>query len=147
MEIEEQKGLNFNGVDFVKINFEAHGKYEGKKTIDITLKPRVFYPEGKTNNSHFIIMMDVLLVCPKKFNLSLLALGNFIVGDDLIGEKRKSIINTNAPAIMFPYVRSFISTFTSSLGDTTKGGIIIPPQFFSGNIEVHVPDDDEESQS
>ena len=48
---------------------------------------------------------------------------------------RSTFINTNAPAIMFPYIRSFISTLTSNVGNVT-GTLNIPPQFFKGNLPV-----------
>lgn len=143
MAIEQQNGLSFNGVDIVKVDFEAKDRYEGKSTIDIAIKPSVFYPKGQEDDSHFVIMMDITLKCVEKFNLTILALGNFRVGEDLVGEKRKSIINVNAPAIMFPYVRSFISSFTSTVGNPTKGGITIPPQFFKGDLDVHTSNEDE----
>lgn len=140
MAIEQQTGVGFNGVDFVKVDFESHGRYEGKSTIDVAIKPSVFYPKGQEEDSDFVILMDITLKCKDKFKLTILALGNFRVGEDLVGEKRKSIINVNAPAIMFPYVRSFIANFTSSVGEPTKGGITIPPQFFKGDLEIHSPD-------
>jgi len=34
---------------------------------------------------------------------------------------------------MFPYVRSFITTLTSNLGDVT-GSLVIPTQFFQGDL-------------
>jgi hypothetical protein len=35
---------------------------------------------------------------------------------------------------MFPYIRAFISIFTANLGNTTNG-ILIPTQFFKGNMD------------
>ncbi len=44
-------------------------------------------------------------------------------------------MHINAPAIMFPYVRAFLSTITSSFGKAT-GTIIIPAQTFTGELDI-----------
>jgi len=36
---------------------------------------------------------------------------------------------------MFPYIRSFISTLTANLGSVV-GTLVIPTQFFKGELEV-----------
>lgn len=53
---------------------------------------------------------------------------------ELVQNLKKSFVNTNAPAIMFPYVRAFIAMLTSNLGNVT-GALNIPPQFFKGDLE------------
>jgi preprotein translocase subunit SecB len=47
---------------------------------------------------------------------------------------KKSSVNTNAPAILFLYVRAFIAKLTSNLGNGS-GALNIPPQFFKGDLE------------
>jgi len=47
---------------------------------------------------------------------------------------KKVFVNINAPAIMFPYVRAFITTLTTNLGNVTSP-LIIPTQFFKGELE------------
>ena len=49
----------------------------------------------------------------------------------------KPFIDINAPAIMFPYVRAFLSTLTANLGAGFPP-IILPPQIFQGELEVLV---------
>ncbi len=52
---------------------------------------------------------------------------------------KKAFVNANAPAIMFPYIRSFVTNLTSNLGNVT-GPIIIPTQFFQGDLPEITPD-------
>jgi preprotein translocase subunit SecB len=67
------------------------------------------------------------------------AVGNFEISSDEVTEEiRKTLINANATAIMFPYIRAFIATFTANLGHTT-GAIDIPTKFFKGNIKEFSP--------
>jgi preprotein translocase subunit SecB len=47
---------------------------------------------------------------------------------------KKVFVDINAPAIMFPYVRAFITTLTTNLGNVTSP-LIIPTQFFKGELE------------
>ncbi|GBD88123.1 hypothetical protein BMS3Abin03_02057 [bacterium BMS3Abin03] len=78
--------------------------------------------------------MKVELNADEYFNLQLLAIGNFEISGEKITKKiRKDFINANAPAIMFPYIRSFITAFTSNLGNVT-GSIVIPTKFFKGEM-------------
>ncbi len=49
-------------------------------------------------------------------------------------EKKKNFINANAPAIMFPYIRAFVTTLTSNIG-LGMAPIVIPPHFFKGALE------------
>jgi preprotein translocase subunit SecB len=44
-------------------------------------------------------------------------------------------MNINAPAIMFPYIRAFISNLTSNLGNIIQT-ITLPPYFFGKEIEI-----------
>lgn len=58
------------------------------------------------------------------------------VKNDLLTKIKEEtkIVNSNSPAIMFPYVRAFISTLTTNLGNVT-GPLLIPTQFFRGELE------------
>ncbi len=83
----------------------------------------------------FRIIMEVRLTCEGSFNLILNAVGEFYFDHGVTDEKlKKSFVNVNAPAIMFPYVRSFVSTLTSNLGGVLTS-LVIPTQFFHGELE------------
>jgi preprotein translocase subunit SecB len=78
--------------------------------------------------------MDIKIVDARYFELSLRAVGKFEVSEELTEELKKTFINSNSPAIMFPYVRAFVTTLTSNLGKTI-GTLWLPTQFFTGNLE------------
>jgi preprotein translocase subunit SecB len=78
--------------------------------------------------------MEVFIHCDKFFDLNLVAIGNFEFDNEFSDEElKKNFVNANAPAIMFPYVRAFVTTITSNLGNVT-GPLTIPTQFFQGEL-------------
>ena len=132
MEVANQPKLKFDGVDFINIKFNSTQQYDGKAGIDLNIEPKVFYPEN--NELFFRIFMEVSIVCNDFFELNLVGLGNFEFDkeyDDI--ELKKTFVNANAPAIMFPYVRVFITSISSNLGNVT-GPLVLPTQFFQGDL-------------
>ena len=133
MEVTDQPNLRFEGVDFVEVSFKSQNFYKGEKNIDIHIEPKLAI--DKKNPNAFQIIMNVELSCKDVFDLNLVGIGYFLLESENLDEKmRNSFLNVNAPAIMFPYVRSFISTLTSNLGNIT-GALTIPPQFFKSTLE------------
>ncbi|MCB9346947.1 MAG: protein-export chaperone SecB [Lewinellaceae bacterium] len=133
MEIKEQLKLKFRGIDIPHVNFTSIKLYSKEsEKIKIVLHPKVFYPKEKTR--FFRIIMDLTIEAENFFSLKVVAIGTFEVDKELIGDIKKNFINVNAPAIMFPYLRSFVSTFTANIGNLT-GTLNIPPQFFKGELE------------
>lgn len=132
MEVAKQTKLTFHGVDILNVNFNAIAPREGELKIDINCIPKVFYPLD--NRNFFRIVMDIELKDERFFELVIRAIGNFELDSELNDELRKIFVNSNAPAIMFPYIRSFISTLTANLGNVV-GPLLIPTQFFKGEIE------------
>jgi preprotein translocase subunit SecB len=132
MEISNQPKLIFEGVNIVHIDFNNYQQYDNKSQIDLIVDPKVFYPSNQEN--HFSIVMESSLNCDGFFKLVVVATGNFVISSEGVDtELRKNFINANAPAIMFPYIRAFISTLTSNLGNVI-GNITIPTQFFNGDL-------------
>jgi preprotein translocase subunit SecB len=132
MEVSNQPKLRFHGVDFINIKFNTSRQYDGESGIDLNIEPKVFYPENEC--LVFKIFTEISVKCEGFFELNLLGIGNFEFDKDFDDkELKKTFINTNAPAIMFPYVRSFITTLSSNLGNVT-GPLIIPTQFFQGDL-------------
>lgn len=146
MEVANQPKLKFHGVDFVNIQFNSMKQYDGKTEIDFHINPTVFYPAKV--ELFFRIIMQVSLICEGFFDLKLVGLGNFELDKSLDDDNlKKTFVNTNAPAIMFPYVRSFISTLSVNLGSVT-GPLVIPTQFFHGELEeVSLNEDDLEQDT
>ena len=134
MEIKHQPRLTFHGVDFVNVHFDSKEYYNQKNQIDFNIAPKVMYSRNKDDDKIFRIIMEVVLNCKDFFKLSLTAVGAFELEKAINDDLKKTFINANAPAIMFPYVRSFISTLTGNLGNIT-GVLNIPTQFFKGELE------------
>jgi preprotein translocase subunit SecB len=132
MNISDQPRLRFHGIDIIDLAFELFEKQEADIPININIDPSIFYPKDSENS--FKIVMQVELVSEEYFKLKFTALGNFEILGENTENFQKQFINVNSPAIMFPYIRSFISTFTSNLGGGIKT-VVIPPRFFSGEIE------------
>lgn len=134
MEVSDQIKLKFHGVDFPVINLNSDQAFirseDNKIHIDIT--PKVFYPDD--HPEYFKIIQEVRLVSEHYFDLFLLAVGTFEMKPDIDEKTKKHFVSFNAPAIMFPYIRAFVSTLTTNLGNVT-GSIIIPTQFFKGELE------------
>jgi len=132
MEVGTQAKLSFKGVDIINVNFNAIAPFREDVRIDVACNPKVFYP--KEDNNTFKILMDVEVKDERYFLLNMRAIGHFELEGDIPTDMTKNFVNVNAPAIMFPYVRSFITTLTANLGNTT-GTLVIPPQFFKGDLE------------
>ena len=137
MEITTQPKLAFLGVDILNINFNSIAPYSNNIKVKFNCSPMVFYP--KDNNKSFKIIMDISMGEDKYFSLSIKAIGNFEFDIEITEAIRKQFVNINAPAIMFPFIRAFISVLTANLGMATQN-IIIPTKFFSGELKELNPD-------
>lgn len=133
MEIGVQPKLKFLGVEIINVQYTLNDRLGEDSNIELSVSPSVYYPEEDKNS--FTILMSIQFKFEDAFHLYVHAAGRFILEDiehdSLI---RKSLVNANAPAIMFPYVRSFISTFTGNLGGAIKP-ILLPTHFFTGELE------------
>lgn len=133
MEIKEQNKLSFEGVDIIHVEFEAHQRFDRSQEVEIEVDTKVFFPSD--NDTLFNLLFDIKLHNEEYFNLEVRAISFFKTSEDIDKELKDNFINTNAPAIVFPYLRAFISTFTSNIGSTI-GTFTIPPHIISGPIEV-----------
>jgi len=100
--------------------------------VEINIKPKIFYPQDQPNNFHIIFELE--MKSPNFFDLQVLCVGGFAISSDIDESARKDFVSKNAPAIVFPYLRAFVTNFTSSLGGVIPT-FVIPPQFFQGPIE------------
>lgn len=132
MSTETQVKLKFISVDFPLVNFHSEKQLKEDQGINIEIEPKVFFP--KEQPSHFKIIQEVNISVNDTFNLFIIAIGNFELNNVDDEKIKDNLVNMNAPAIMFPYIRSFISTLTSNLGNVT-GTLNIPPQFFKGELK------------
>lgn len=133
MEITNQARLSFSGVDILEVKFSAKKPFVGNDEINVSCTPYALLPKEQANTFH--IIMDVEVSCESYFELSLKAVGLFKLSEDINETLKKQFVNINAVAIMFPYVRAFVSTFSSNTGSIT-GSLTLPTQFFRGNLEI-----------
>lgn len=141
MEVNKQPSLSFLGVDIVNVNFKVEKYIETRlqiDTIETTVVPKIHFKEG---TKHFSIILECTCRKEDYFLLEVGAIGHFECSDDLTEDIKKFFINHNAPAIVFPYVRSFVSTFSVNAGSIPK--ITIPTQFFKGDFEENMYKEEE----
>jgi preprotein translocase subunit SecB len=129
--VGKQENLRFDGVKFYSVHFDILGSPKENTEIDLDIVPKVMY----NTSTQFNIVYDVNLSVDDVFTLHLKAVGYFEISEELLENEniKEQLINTNAPAIVFPYLRSFISMFTSNLG--TIPTLTLPTQFFKGKLE------------
>jgi preprotein translocase subunit SecB len=134
VEIADQIQLKFHSVDFPVINLKSENPFiqSPENRINIDIKPKVFYPSEQPD--YFKIIQEVTLSSSNFFELFIISVGTFELKADVDKNLKKVFVNINAPAIMFPYVRAFITTLTTNLGNVTSP-LIIPTQFFKGELE------------
>jgi preprotein translocase subunit SecB len=135
MEINEQIKLRFKGVDFptIHLNSVKPFKESEEQKVKVDIRPKVFIPEGSQNL--FKIIMEVECSAEGYFTLMVTGVGSFELSQEEVSEEiRKSFINANSTAIVFPYIRAFISNITSNLGAVITP-ILIPTRFFKGELE------------
>jgi preprotein translocase subunit SecB len=91
--------------------------------------------------SRFTIVMKVRLFVREYFELIVKGFGQFQLTnpESLQQPEVKQQINQNAPAIMFPYMRAFITTLTAQMGQSMPP-LVLPVQFFQGELpEIAAP--------
>ena len=134
MEVADQIQLKFHGVDFPVINLKSENPFVQSpgNIINIDIKPKVFYPTEQPD--YFKIIQEVTLSSSNFFELFIISVGTFELKANVDKTLKKVFVNINAAAIMFPYVKAFITTLTTNLGNVTSP-LIIPTQFFKGELE------------
>lgn len=133
MELSNQTKLSFKGVEILNVNFSINKPFKGGQEIDISCSPFAIIP--KSNKGVFNIVMDVEIASKDYFQLSLRAIGIFKLDNEITEELKTKFVNINSVAIMFPYVRSFVTTFSANVGNIA-GGLTMPPQFFKGELDI-----------
>jgi len=131
MEAKEQVKVRFFGVDINDVKFNCHQFFDGKAEIISQIETGTYYPPE--TKREFKILMKMRIEVRESFVLEIQGIGSFSIDEDINDEIKKSIINKNCTAMMFPYMRSFISTFSSACGNVL-GNIVLPVQYFMGDL-------------
>ena len=129
MENLEQIKLTFHGVDIISVELLTLKKYTKDDKLNLIIEPSVLIKEELSKD--FKIIFDVQVSCEECFSIKLLGIGNFEFNREASADEKKIFINVNAAAIVFPYIRSFITTLTSNLGNFGSP-LILPTRFFKG---------------
>jgi preprotein translocase subunit SecB len=109
--------IQFNHIQFTELDYKVK-TFDKSITheLDTSLTFGSSFPEDDTKK--FAIIFDFSLQSKsKKFKLKLKAVAHFSTQENINDDfKNSPFININAPAIAFPYVRSFISNLTLNSG-------------------------------
>jgi preprotein translocase subunit SecB len=118
---ENTKTADFrlNGYRVIKSNIELKGNELYDTEFSVNIKP-----SGIKHNEFFHLKLEVSVKDKKEiYSVFLLMVGDFEFNANIDIEDIPDYFLTNAPAILFPYVRAYISSLTSISGITT---VIIP---------------------
>lgn len=108
--MEKKSSFQFQGYKVIKSLIELNDINNEELTLN-------FEPKGLLNNVDNTFTLEMLVQIfdqGKNINIEVIFEGEYsIVERD---DNLKSFIFTNAPAILFPYIRAFISTITALSG-------------------------------
>jgi preprotein translocase subunit SecB len=143
MEVSEQPKLRFHGVDFVRVDFMAlKPSMAGETKTNLSVVPHVWFPKNAL--SSFKIFVEINVSRAESFSLEIVAIGHFETNKEIDEDIKKTLVNQNAVAILFPFLRSFVTTLTSNVGAGIEP-IILPIQFFKGEID-EMPEEPSENK-
>jgi preprotein translocase subunit SecB len=120
--MEKKSGFQFKGYKVLK----SHIEVSGESGDDLTVS---FAPKGLLDRSHKTFKLDLLISISENtgsLNIEVLISGDFVFNEET---NLENFLYVNAPAIMFPYVRSYITALTALSGIPT---ITLPTMNLSG---------------
>ncbi len=128
--------LQFQDFTVIKSYIELNTDLVDKKGLSINIIPKGKFIARKEGGSEFILTIDLRINEEKKdfVEINVISQGLFICDFDSGEEesKMKSYLITNAPAIVFPYIRAYISTLTTVSGISA---IVLPTLNLSKGIK------------
>jgi preprotein translocase subunit SecB len=105
--------FNFEGFKIIKSYFEINDS-DNNQTFSIN-----FNPKGVINKESLKFEMELGVIINEndnKFRAEIIVIGHFKFGADLGEDMLDNFFYKNAPAILFPYIRAYITTLTSLSG-------------------------------
>lgn len=120
--MEKKSGFQFKGYKVLKSHIEILGASGDELTVS-------FDPKGKLDRSNKTFKLDLLISISE--NTGNLKIEVLISGDFIFHEETnlENFLYVNAPALMFPYVRSYITALTALSGISP---ITLPTMNLSG---------------
>ena len=114
--------MQFKGYDVNKLFFEQVKGFGGSK---YNVNPQFFKKILKLAENQYDITLGCRVISteeePFSFNIEVVLTGHFIV--DNMSEEENYLINENAVAILFPYIRSTLSMLTLN---ANKNSLVLP---------------------
>jgi len=111
--MEKNSIFQFNRFKVIKSLIEIKGK--GSEELNLEIEPKSVL---NNNENIFNLEMKVNIVDETgNINIEIIVEGEYNIMER--DENLKSFLFTNAPAIMFPYVRAYITSLTALSGITT----------------------------
>ena len=113
----ESTSFQFTGFQILESHIVR--QEDGRKTVNLNLS---FNPRGIVDklNKTYKIYLGVQIEDPEKlFVANFEMVGNFSFSDIPENDNQNSLFYINAPAILFPYLRAYISTITTLSGKET----------------------------
>lgn len=113
MKQANESGFQFKGFKITRSLIE-HNKSKGEKKLSIS-----FSPKGVINkeNSIFTLFLKVIISDDvKSLNIEIEAKADYQFKSELKQETLNNYFYINAPAILFPYLRAYISSLTALSG-------------------------------
>lgn len=110
------------------IEFRRNADFEDSTpNIDFNINRQVDYLDDDDDNAMFVTIEVTLFDNPKEnnypFSMKLSVTGVFEL-ENIALDKRESFAEVNSVAILFPYIRSLITTYTSN---SNVPPLILPP--------------------
>lgn len=129
--MEVQSGLKFIKFDVTKVLFDRgnENKISGKYNIKVNCTCNLNTENANLFMSSFII--DIIDQEEKLFSFQIKALGFFEILGTIEDSIRNNFMHISAPAIVYPYIRSFISNFLLQSG---MQPIMLPPMNFVAKV-------------
>lgn len=137
MEMKAQPMLSFSGMEILHVDYDITSPVHRDAALKVSVEPRAII--RKANPRLFNVVINLEVCVGDECKLRLVSLGRFMMSVDITEGMKKQFINVNAVAIMFPYVRSFVTTLTANIG-SLPAPIILPPQFFEGKVQIEEVD-------
>jgi|SRR5690554_1047265 len=109
----EDSKFQFKGFTIVRSLIERNEK-ESSKKISLGFNPRGFINK---KDSNFELHLGVKLEDENKsFNIQIDAIANYVFENQVSLDNLSKFFYVNAPALLFPYIRAYISTLTNLSG-------------------------------
>jgi preprotein translocase subunit SecB len=132
MESKNQSNLSFHGVDIVESKLQVKQRYNFEQSVQMETTADLIRP---SQVGHFEILMTIKLKVENYFELIVHGIGHFTIDPAITGKSYEDLIHGNATAIMFPYLRAFVSILSANCGQVLPA-LVIPPQFFQGTLKT-----------